>query len=231
MPSIPTDLETSLAAMQLLDSALPTGAFSHSFGFESYLASGDFDDADGFSAWLAAFISSQLTFTDALAIRMIHAAGTYAEVLDLDHRIMALTSPRQIRQASMTIGRRLLTIGVRVRPGPWAIRLHGDAEAGTAFGHQAVAWGVLSRELGLGEEQAVAQHLYATVISLTQNAVRAVPLGQNAGQRAIAGARGAVLAAVERSRDLDPDDLGATVPGLEIAQMRHERQHARLFMS
>ena len=40
-----------------------------------------------------------------------------------------------------------------------------------------------------------------------------------------------VLRAVEVSRGLHPDDLGAIAPGLEIAQMRHERQRARMFMS
>ena len=52
-----------------------------------------------------------------------------------------------------------------------------------------------------------------------------------AGQRVVRRAQEWVLRAVEVSRDLDPDDLGAIAPGLEIAQMRHERQRARMFMS
>jgi urease accessory protein len=35
----------------------------------------------------------------------------------------------------------------------------------------------------------------------------------------------------EKIWQLTPEDLGAVVPGLEIAQMRHERLHVRLFMS
>lgn len=80
-------------------------------------------------------------------------------------------------------------------------------------------------------EEAVAAHLYASVMSLTQNAVRGIPLGQDAGQRVVRRAQEWVLRAVEVSRGLHPDDLGAIAPGLEIAQMRHERQRARMFMS
>ena len=40
-----------------------------------------------------------------------------------------------------------------------------------------------------------------------------------------------VAAAVERIPHLTPDDFGAVSPGLEISQMRHERQRARMFMS
>ncbi|WP_275942210.1 urease accessory protein UreF, partial [Pseudomonas veronii] len=91
--------------------------------------------------------------------------------------------------------------------------------------------GVIAREIGVPVEEAVAAHLHASVMSLTQNAVRGIPLGQDAGQRVVRRAQEWVLRAVEVSRDLDPDDLGAIAPGLEIAQMRHERQRARMFMS
>ena len=76
-----------------------------------------------------------------------------------------------------------------------------------------------------------AAHLQSSVVSLTQNAVRAIPLGQDAGQRAIASVREDVRAAVRRIGGLDEMDLGAAAPGIEISQMRHERQRARMFMS
>ena len=85
--------------------------------------------------------------------------------------------------------------------------------------------------LGAPAAAVTAAYLQSSVISLTQNAVRAIPLGQDAGQRAIASVRGDVRAAVRRIGDLDETDLGATAPGIEISQMRHERQRARMFMS
>jgi len=40
-----------------------------------------------------------------------------------------------------------------------------------------------------------------------------------------------LFATVTSLTHLTPDDLGAVSPGLEISQMRHERQRARMFMS
>lgn len=68
-------------------------------------------------------------------------------------------------------------------------------------------------------------------ITLTQNAVRVIPLGQNAGQSVLTSVRGDVVRAAERVRTLTPLDFGAISPGLEIAQMRHERLRARMYMS
>jgi urease accessory protein len=230
-PAPPLPYGSLLALMQLTDSALPTGAFSHSLGFETYLHRGEIHDEASFARWLEMFVAQQLTFTDALAVRLVYAADTFAQVADLDELVSAQALPQQVREAGMTMGRRLLTIGAASYPGPWIEEYRTGVDAGRLHTHPATVWAVLARGLGIPEEQAIAAHVYATVISLTQNAVRGIPLGQNAGQRVIHGAQPWVARAVEVSGGLDCEDLGAIAPGLEIAQMNHERQRARLFMS
>jgi urease accessory protein len=129
------------------------------------------------------------------------------------------------------MGLRLLEIGEQVFPSP-ELELYRDlVTSGRAAGHQPLAFAVVARSLGVPLKEALAAYLFATATSLTQNAVRAIPLGQNAGQRLLRKAAGDVAAAVERIRHLAPDDFGAVSPGLEISQMRHERQRARMFMS
>lgn len=217
-----------LALQQLTDSALPTGAFAHSLGFETYVDAGVVFDEGSFGAWLSAFIGQQLSYSDGLAIRFFYEGW---DVGELDALLTASLLPRQVREASLKMGGRLLEIGGEVFPSA-ELGLYRDlVSGGRAAGHQPLAFAVVTRSLGVPLQEALAAYLFATVTSLTQNGVRAIPLGQNAGQRLLRDAADDVAAAVERIGRLTPDDFGALSPGLEISQMRHERQRARMFMS
>ncbi|MEW9871367.1 urease accessory protein UreF [Arthrobacter sp. HS15c] len=217
-----------LALQQLTDSALPTGAFAHSLGFETYIDRGLVVDEASFGVWLSAFVGQSLSYSDGLAIRFLYEG---ADVGELDVHLSASLLPRQVREASVKMGGRLLEIGTEVFPSA-SLALYRDLVAsGRAAGHQPLAFAVVAHSLGVPLPEALAAYLFATVTSLTQNAVRAIPLGQNAGQRLLRKAADDVAAAVERIAHLTPDDFGAVSPGLEISQMRHERQRARMFMS
>ena len=247
MPSTPTDpcapewdepVCWQLPLAQLCDSALPTGAFSHSFGLETYICEGVVDDEASFVSWLRALVSTQLTFSEGLGLRLAFeavVADDWEAIAHLDELLVAQAVPIQVRRAGITMGRRLLTIARLALKGTDGDRLLSryavlvDAEVCCA--HPAIVLAIAGYALTAPPAAVTAAYLQSSVISLTQNAVRAIPLGQDAGQRAIASVRDDVRAAVRRIGDLDEMDLGAAAPGIEISQMRHERQRARMFMS
>jgi urease accessory protein len=228
VPTGSTSGSYQLALQQLTDSALPTGAFAHSLGFETYIERGLIHDEESFRVWLSAFISQQLTYSDGLAMRFLYEGVPVAE---LDELLNAQLLPRQLREASVKMGGRLLEIGSEVFPSAELEEYRSLVTEGRAAGHQPLAFAVVACSLGVPLPEALAAYLFATVTSLAQNAVRAIPLGQNAGQRLLRKAADDVAAAVGEISHLTLDDFGAVSPGLEISQMRHERQRARMFMS
>jgi urease accessory protein len=159
------------------------------------------------------------------------AAPAEDTVWEIDRRLFAQTLPQQIRQANLTMGRRLVEIALITTDSRWVAAYSHEIERGHCHGHPAVALSLVGLELGAPPGVIVAWHLQAVATSLTQNAVRAIPLGQNAGQRALADCRPHVSAAVDRVQRADRRDFGAIAPGLEIAQMRHERLTHRMYRS
>ena len=59
-----------LPLLQICDSALPTGAFAHTFGMETYLERGTVSDQASFQDWLERFLDHQLVYADGLAVRL-----------------------------------------------------------------------------------------------------------------------------------------------------------------
>jgi urease accessory protein len=233
MPNTPTSPAAGhlLTLLQLTDSALPTGAFSHSLGLESYLDTRTVHDEDSFRLWLEKFLSQSLAYTDGLAVRLAHEAAGGEDLARIDALVHASAVPRQIREAGVKMGARMLHVATSVFPTDELEDYREQVASGTCYGHPGIAFALGARGAGAPCTDTVAAYLFSTVTSLTQNAIRGIPIGQNAGQRVLRAMHAPVLAAVEKIFALEIQDLGAAAPGLEIAQMRHEHLRARMFMS
>ena len=242
MQSIPTDSGASspqaiLTMLHLTDSALPTGGFSHSLGLESYLQRDLVNSPETFSRWLYAYIR-QSSFADALVAKLAADAvhqpyrDAVQELAQLDVLAHTTLVPRQVREANASMGLRMCKIiQVAVPDHPLVQWYAQAAQGGEAHGCPALAHGLALSAVGLDTDMAVRSYLMQITASLTQNAIRGIPLGQNAGQKVLVGSYPIIEQAVELTMQHDYLDLGAAAPGLEIAQMQHESLYSRMFMS
>lgn len=220
-----------LTLLQLTDSSLPTGAFSHSLGLESYLATRQVHDEGTFTVWLEKFLAQSLVYTDGLAVRLAWEARDAEALARVDQLIHAAAVPRQIREAGVKMGARMLHVATSVFPAEELNGYKDQVASGECSGHPGIAFALGARAAGAPCAEVVASYLFSTVTSMTQNAIRGIPIGQDAGQRVLRAMHQPVLDAVETIFALGEQDLGTAAPGLEIAQMRHEHLRARMFMS
>ncbi|HWP29198.1 MAG TPA: urease accessory UreF family protein [Chloroflexota bacterium] len=223
-----------LAALQLGDAFLPTGAYTLSQGLESLVQLRWVTTASELEAALTAYLAEQLAPADGVAVANAHRAaarGDLAEVLAIDRHLLALKLPREVREGAQRTGRNLLqAVGPTVEDAVLAAYARAVAE-GAAPGTYAVALGVVARALGLTARAALLVYFYASTVGLLGAALRLMRLDHLAAQGILARLRPqlAALAAAFEARPWEA--MRAFGPQWEVASMTHERARVRLFTS
>ncbi len=106
-----------------------------------------------------------------------------------------------------------------------------DDEALPAETPLPVAFGAIAAAHGIGLEAACQGYLHAQVSQYISAAIRLSLSGQVAGLTVLAGLEQPLLAQAARAVASTPDDLGGCTFSADIASLRHETQHSRLFRS
>ena len=223
-----------LSLIQLCDSNFPSGAFSHSFGFETYIQRDQIYNTETFQEALRTYLDVQLTYTDGLACRLAYeyaAHDQFNEIMGVDHELYALALSKETREGTRRVGQRMLKLCLELFQGSYLEKYMSEVKAKKAYGHPAVVFALASLQLNITKEEAILSHLYASISSLIQNAVRGIPIGQTDGQKTLVLFQPLLQQALQHILQAHQEEFGAVTPGLEIAQMQHEQLHVRLFMS
>lgn len=223
-----------LSLFQLCDSNFPTGAFSHSFGLESYIQADVVRDQRTFFEWLQVYVHEQLIYTDGLACRLVYDAllqEDLEQVWKMGRLLTVQNLPRETREGTQMIGDRMLKLSQSLYAFPLLSLYREQIKKKQSFAHPAIVFTMVAYGLEVSKPNAILYYLYSAVSSLVQNAVRAIPLGQTAGQLITHKFHSELQHAVEKIIQLSEDDFGIVSPGLELAQMQHERVDIRIFMS
>ncbi|SMQ65104.1 urease accessory protein [Bacillus sp. OV166] len=223
-----------MSLLQIGDSNFPSGAFSHSFGLETYIQEEIVDSKETFFEWIRIYLEKQIAYTDGLACRLTFDAlqkNDRPELWVLDQKLFVQNIPKEAREANRRIGERLIRMGIDLYSIPLLEEYLKKIRAKEAYGHPGIAFSIIYQYLGIEKRQGILTFLYSSMVTLIQNGVRGIPLGQTAGQRILLELHPYLQKTTEIIEEMDADDFGAVAPGIEISQMRHERLHTRLFMS
>ena len=103
---------SELLLQQICDSVFPIGAYSHSFGLETFIQIGIVRDADSAAAYVADQIAYPLTYTELLGMRLGYEAARHADMdalVALELELQALKTPTEPRPAQNKLAARFLS--------------------------------------------------------------------------------------------------------------------------
>jgi len=226
--------ERLLALLQLANAAFPTGAFTHSYGFETWIDDGTVKNVADAEQQCLDWLRFNLTTCDAVAAVLSYRGTLHDEmscIAEIDQQLNAIKLSRESRGASKMTGAALIAAGRDIFGLSQISRLADMIGNGECEGHHAVVYGVLSVGLGLTERETVTSFLWTGFSSLVGVVQRLVPLGQTEAQRIIADAGPLIDRCSEIARMRDLQTMTASLAALDVASMRHERLHTRLCIS
>ena len=223
-----------LQHLQLLDSALPVGAFSHSFGLETLVQNRDIRSLDDLHEYSQNMLFNAWAPCDAMAIKGVYhfvPQKRWDELWRLDRMIHMSRAARESREGQAKIGKRLLQLGQSLHPDvEWKPMIEAVA-AQKCIGCHPTVYGWITYQLQVPLCTAAEGYLYSCVISCVNNAVRLMSLGQTQAQTLVAQMLPQIAEAWQQVEEREPFDFATSTPMLEIAAMQHETLYSRLFMS
>ncbi|PTU65193.1 MULTISPECIES: urease accessory protein UreF [Chromobacterium] len=220
-----------LQLMRLASPGLPIGAYSYSQGLESALELGLVHDAASAAAWLGDALQGPLSRFEAALLAQAWralAADEQPALTRINQQLLASRDSRELRQETVQMGyslRRLLQALPECAGLPWPAGLEQPELALPAV------WAQAARALGVDEAGAVDAYLWGWLENQVTVLLKAMPMGQTAGQQLLSALLPAAAAAGAEARRLPADQLSNFAPGLAWAAMKHETQYSRLFRS
>ncbi|MDF1754039.1 MAG: urease accessory UreF family protein [Verrucomicrobiales bacterium] len=212
--------------LHLSDSALPIGAYAHSFGLEGMIQMGMVHDLNTFDEFLHRDVAHSLKMIDFPLVSKSHAAmmdGLESELHRLDQLSWALRPSRQIREATSAIGRQQYR---------WFEKTWGSAGGLHLTRYQSpVVMGVIGAQVHIPVKAVLVSTAYQAYSALIQASLKLLPVGPRSTQKLLHSALMAIQPTIDEAIDLPEEELGSFNPVWDIAAARHERAPARMFLS
>lgn len=219
-----------LQLMWLASPALPVGGFSYSEGLEAAVDAGIVTAEASARDWLLDQLALVQARSDLAAAAAAFAAWQVHDadrVRELNAWVAATRETAELRLQSEQTGRSLAQ---------WLrARVAGDPRVDTlerlAPPTWPVAFALAAATTGAPLRDALLAMAFGWAENQVQAAVRALPLGQSAGQRILGALADVIPAAVDDALARSDDTRQSFAPMLAVLSARHENQYSRLFRS
>lgn len=219
-----------LRLIWLASPALPVGGFSYSEGLEAAIDAGLVRHEAQAADWLIAQLTLGQARSDlAVLAQAVPAwrARHFERVRQLNAWVLHTRETAELRLQTEQMGRSLLE-WLRNDPDAATLPL---AECAALRPTYPVAFALAAANSQATVHDIVLACAFGWAENMMQAAIKAVPLGQSAGQRILARLAQAIPRAVEQALATSDDARQAFAPMLAIVSSQHEVQYSRLFRS
>lgn len=219
--------------MQINDALFPIGGYIHSYGLETYIQKNKITNSKQAEAYMIQSLKNNFLYTELLAVSLAFDAVRNQDVnrlIRLDELLTAIKVPAELRVASNKLGIRLSkmieSLGLTHKSPILAQYMAQSQQL-----HHSVVYGALVATTELEKNETLEFFIYRAASSMVTNCVKIIPLSQTVGQQILYHLYELLDEIVVACKELTLDDLGRSMPGMDIAAMQHEVLYSRLYMS
>ncbi len=207
-----------------LSPAFPVGAFAWSAGLETAIADGRVIDRDSTEDWVAGALKHGGLRTDAILLAQAHAASDNPHRLtELSNLCLALTPARERHNETLITGKAFIDASAA-----WPVIVTPPLPDPCPY---PIAVGAIAGAHGIGKRDTLIAFLTAAIHSQVSVAVRLIPIGQKEGLAIMVALEASIAHQADLCQHATLDDIGSVAYGADIAQMKHETLHTRIFRS
>jgi urease accessory protein len=225
------DVLALVRLLQLASPALPIGAYSYSQGLEWMIDRRAIRDAATAGEWIGDVLEHVMAQGEVPVLWRLLDAGASrdpARFAEWNAWYRVSRESRELRAETEQMGASLIQLATDLAVlDDAAIRIARDVAPVTL----PAAYALAAIGLRIPPEAALAGYVASWLENQVLAAIKALPLGQVAGQRLLHTLGARIPQVVSRAKMLADDDIASFAPGLALASAFHETQYSRLFRS
>jgi urease accessory protein len=227
-------MTNSLALSRLLQLAsplLPVGAYCYSQGLEWAIESGEVKDVASAQAWIGDSLQIyQARFELPVLYKLYQAwqAGDLVQVQEWDSFYQAGRDTSEGWAETRQMGYSLRRLLNDLKPMSEALVAQINTLQSPAF---PTLFAAIAQHWQIPPEQALQGYVWGWLENQASAAMKAVPLGQVAGQTILLALGERLPQVIQSAMQLPDDEMSNFNPLLSIAGCQHETQYSRLFRS
>jgi urease accessory protein len=226
-----TAIRKLIGLLHLASPALPIGTFSYSQGLEAAVDAELIHDAVSAQAWIQSGLDDVLATNELPMLAILYRHWESRNLSEIDRSnawFLASRESSELRQETEQMGWSLAQLAL-------SLQWH-DAERQTRLRSLKpiclpAAFAYAAGALRIDLESCVAAYAFSWIENQVAAALKAVPLGQIAGQKILFAMHTLISEIVIRAINTDCDQISTSAPHLGILSARHANQYSRLFRS